>query len=500
VVLHTNDHHGSTLSSSAGEGGLAERAAFVGGVRRAHRNVLLLDAGDINTGTALSNMFDAEPDIRAYDAMGYRAMAVGNHEFDKPLSVLEKQIAASNFDFISANILRPDGSHFVKPYIIEDYGGGGGNEGNGSGGFRVAVSGLTTLLSLTSARPDTSLSFVPELDAAKATVRHVRDVEKADVVIICCHLGDVQQTGAHTTSVALASGLAKAGLPVDLIIDGHSHSKFNRAKVVKGIPIVTANEWGKYVGQAVLKIKGGKVTGFSWRPVHITTAEFPPDAAIAALLAPYVESADTALKEVVMTTADEFVFGPRLPRFMETASGDLVCEASNWYARTVLGIETDFAISNGGNIRAALPAGDVSREVIKTMLPFDNVLFVVKIPGTKVRELFDFIPTLNQGAGGFAQVSKEVRYTLSYDITGKHGKISGITIGGKAIDPGKTYTIVTNDFMAGGGDGYTALQSRDALNTSAWLSDVVVDYARTLPQPVQPVTDGRITVRGGVRP
>jgi 5'-nucleotidase/UDP-sugar diphosphatase len=231
--------------------------------------------------------------------------------------------------------------------------------------------------------------------------------------------------------------------------------------------------------------------------VHITTADFPPDAEIMALLAPYIEKANESLKEVVMTTSDEFVFGNRLPRYQETASGDLVSDAFNWFVRTELGIQSDFAITNGGGIRAALPKGAVTREAIKTMLPFDNWVFVVNIPGTQVLELFDFIPTQNQGAGGFAQVSKEVKYTLTYDAEGKNGKISDITIGGEPIDPQKIYTIATNDYMAGGGDGYTALQTPDILNSSMWLSDVVVDYAKTLPQPVRPETDGRITIIGG---
>jgi 5'-nucleotidase/UDP-sugar diphosphatase len=494
VVLHTNDHHGSTLASSAKEGGLAERATFVNSVKQAHANVLILDAGDINTGTALSNMFDAEPDIRAYDLIGYRAVAVGNHEFDKPFPTLEKQIAESTFDFIAANIVRSNGRYLDKPYIIQDYTDSRGN------GFRVAVIGLTTRRSLVVARPDSSLKFLPEIDAAKTMVKYVRNVEKADVVIICGHIGDVSETDGQTTSVALAKALLASSLPVDLIIDGHSHSKFEEAKIVGGIPIVTANEWGKYMGEAVLKIQNGRTIDIVWKPVHITTAEFPPDAATLALLAPYVEKADASLKEVVMKTSDEFIFGNRLPRYRETAAGDLVCDAFNWYVRTKLGIESDFAITNGGGIRAALPKGDVTREAIKTMLPFDNWLFVVKLPGNKVLELFDFIPTQNQGAGGFAQVSKEVKYTLTYDAEGKNGKITGVTIGGKPVDPKKTYTVVTNDYMAGGGDGYTALQSKDMLNTSMWLSDVIVDYAKTLPQPVRPATDGRIMVIGGTTP
>jgi 5'-nucleotidase/UDP-sugar diphosphatase len=113
-----------------------------------------------------------------------------------------------------------------------------------------------------------------------------------------------------------------------------------------------------------------------------------------------------------------------------------------------------------------------------------------------VIELFDFISTIKQGAGGFPQVSKEVHYTITIDAE-KNGVISNVTIGGKPIDPKKVYRIATNDYLVGGGDGYTVLQrSTDTLNTSMLLSDIVVDYAKTLPQPVSPALDGRITVTG----
>ena len=103
TVLHTNDHHGTVLAKD-GVAGLAERATFIATVREENPNVLVLDAGDINTGSALSNMFSAEPDIMGYNLIGYDAVAFGNHEFDKDLSTLKKQMEQAQFTWISANI------------------------------------------------------------------------------------------------------------------------------------------------------------------------------------------------------------------------------------------------------------------------------------------------------------------------------------------------------------------------------------------------------------
>ena len=177
--------------------------------------------------------------------------------------------------------------------------------------------------------------------------------------------------------------------------------------------------------------------------------------------------------------------------------GDLTSDAQVWYVRQN-GLQADFALTNGGNVRAPLPAGDVTRENIMTVLPFENYLYVVTLSGADVIELFNFIGSISPGAGAFAQVSKEVRYTITYGADGT-GTISDVTINGEPIDPNRTYKIVTNDYLAGGGDGYEVLtRSTDTFNTSRLLSDVVIDYVQTLPQPVMPEVDGRITIVGGV--
>ncbi|GHU26909.1 bifunctional UDP-sugar hydrolase/5'-nucleotidase [Spirochaetia bacterium] len=483
VVLHTNDHHGTTLAKD-GKGGLAERATLVNAERRDHRNVLLLDAGDINTGSALSNMFDAEPDIKAYNLIGYDAVAFGNHEFDNDFSVLQTQMGQSQFTWLSANIKKADGTYLGKPYIVKDF-----------GGFRVGIIGLTTLRSKVIASPDKSLTFIDEITAAKQTLADLKSKEHPDVIIIVGHIGDVLETDDQTTSPMIAEALSG----VDLIVDGHSHSKFEEPLFVNGIPIVSANEWGKFVGKAILKIQNGKVTGFSWRPVEITATAFAPDPAVAALIKPYYDQAQASLKEVVMQTSAVFEFGNRLSRYREIALGDLCADATAAYVRS-LGVDVDFAFHNGGNIRAELPAGAVTKEHILTVFPFDNMVYVVTLKGSDVIDLFNFIGSIRQGAGGWAQVSKEVRYTITYNEAGD-GTISGVTINGQPIDPAKTYKIGTNDYLAGGGDGYIPLtKSIDTFNTSMLLNDIVIEYAKTLPQPVVPATDGRIQVIGGVEP
>jgi 5'-nucleotidase/UDP-sugar diphosphatase len=476
ILLHTNDHHG-TILPNGGRGGLAWRSAYVKAIKAFNPQVLLVDAGDINTGSALSNMFNAEPDILAYNLMGYDVGILGNHEFDGTMDKLLNQGEKVNFPILSSNIKTADGNYLGVPYIVKQY-----------DGFTVGIFGITTLRSLIIASPDPSLVFINEIDAAKEMVDILKNQEKVDIVIGITHIGDVKEAADHITSPDLAAAVPG----IDIIVDGHSHSLFNAPKQVGNTYIVTANEWGKYIGQGKLSVVDRKLTNFMWLPLEIRE-----DTEITDMLAPYIEKANASLKEVVGEAADTFVFGDRLTRKIETALGDGICDANVWYFRTLYNQDIDFAFHNGGNMRAELPAGPITREQLLTILPFENYLYVASLKGSEIIELFNFIASIPQGAGGWAQVSKEVRYTIDY--TDGTGKLQDLTIHGEAVDPDRVYRFSTNDYLLGGGDGYTVLtKATEPFNTSLLLSYVVIEALQSLGEPVSPTTDGRITVIGGV--
>jgi 5'-nucleotidase/UDP-sugar diphosphatase len=249
------------------------------------------------------------------------------------------------------------------------------------------------------------------------------------------------------------------------------------------------------VGTAEIVIVDGNIADFVWKPVEI--AGFAPDAAVSAMLAPYVEKAEEALGEVVGRAAGEFVFGDRLTRFRETEIGNMVTDGIAWFARNAFGQTVDFAFTNGGGIRAPLPAGDITRGGILTILPFENFVYVASLSGARVVELFDFIATIPPGNGGFPQFSGEVRYTVNV----RDRVVSDLTVGGLPVDPDRTYRFATNDFTLGGGDGYTVLtNATEAFSTSTLLSDAVIEYIRhvqSVSGPIVPSTDGRMVVVGG---
>lgn len=132
------------------------------------------------------------------------------------------------------------------------------------------------------------------------------------------------------------------------------------------------------------------------------------------------------------------------------------------------------------------------------MLPFDNWIYLTKMKGSDVIKLFEFIASIPQGAGAFAQVSAEARYTIDYTNDIKKGELKDLTIKGKPVDPDAVYTFVTNDYLMGGGDGYAVLKNNvEAYNTSTTLRDVIIAYAQ-YKKILEPMTDGRITIVGGM--
>jgi 5'-nucleotidase/UDP-sugar diphosphatase len=241
LIIHTNDHHGAIFPSN-GFGGLSQRAELIKTLEKQYQNVLVLDAGDINTGSALSNVFKAEPDILAYNFIGYDAVVLGNHEFDNSPEILQKQMETAEFKFLSANVKTPGGEYLANPYIVKNF-----------GNIRAAIIGITT-----SSAPQTSLFakqfvFENEISSAREAVKKVRKEEKPDIIILLTHVG-------NENSTALADSVAG----IDFIIDGHSHARFDAPVFVNEVPIVSAFEWGKEVGQARFIFENGEIKSLVW--------------------------------------------------------------------------------------------------------------------------------------------------------------------------------------------------------------------------------------------
>ncbi|MBN2875794.1 MAG: 5'-nucleotidase C-terminal domain-containing protein, partial [Spirochaetales bacterium] len=235
------------------------------------------------------------------------------------------------------------------------------------------------------------------------------------------------------------------------------------------------------------------VTGFDWEAVSINDnvkgeakgPQFAEDASVKATLEAYRDKVEDLLKEKIGVAADTFPNGES--RKAETAIGDLVTDAMKFLTKAQ---GVDFAINNGGGIRADLPVGDITKKTIYTVLPFDNSVTVLKLKGTDVQALFDFIAT-TPGKGAFPQVSEGVSYTINVPA----GKCENILIGGQPIDPAKVYTIATNSYMATGGDGYVMFKNAlSTYETSLFQRDALISYLQATDKPIVPEIKGRITI------
>lgn len=474
ILLHTNDSHGSIVAVDS-VGGMAERAAFIRKVREEAPGVLLVDAGDINTGQAVSNMFDAKPDIESYNYMGYDAVTMGNHEFDKPVAVLLQQMKWANFPFLTTNISYR-GKTLGQGYLIKNI-----------NGIKVGLLGITTKNSENISIYANEVVFQNEVESARQGIQDLKK-QKVDIIIGLVHLGFTETTPDFITSTKLAEQVEG----FDILVDGHSHSYIEEPVKVKNTWIVTANQSGRYVGEGKVKVKRGKMTDFKWKPVMIKG--YQPDSTLFFQLRPFIDSANQDLQTVIGKAMQMYALykeGRNIARYEESALGDLVADALVWKARENLGMHVDFGLTNSGGIRESLPAGEITKGDVLAVLPFANTLEIVEIKGSDVKRLFGFIATVVPGNGAFAQVSKDVK--VVYDREAR--QVKSVLIHGKPVEDSTVYYMATGDYVASGKDGYDAGLSKQLKkeSTSRLMSEVVMEYI-CMKGKITPQTDGRIQI------
>ena len=494
VIIHTNDTHGHPVKflkyPAQDVGGLPARSTLVRQIRKENRNVLVLDAGDLNTGRAESNFFKAKPDIEGYNYIGYDAMTLGNHEFDNPTEVLEWQMSLAHFPFLSANIKIKDGEYLTRRYIIKKF-----------HGFKVAIFGLTTRETLLIGNQEhiKDLIFEDEIQVAKKLVPELK--KKADLIIALVHMG------IYPSFREGSRRLASEVDGIDLIVDGHTHTRLDSPIFVKKFGsdhktlIVQAWKWGLVAGKVDLWIQNRKVIDYQFEsiPINLKKEEkkadgskvysyigkkIEEDEVLLHALQSYVDKVESRLSEVIGHAEDIFYY--KDARRKETALGNIIADSMLWYTRN-MGV--DFAIHNGGGIRSDLPKGRITMKSIYEVLPFDNSVVILTLNGSDVLSLFDYIGKISAGDGAFPQVSEGVTFTINR-IT---GKCQDIHIKGQPIHQFRNYRIATNSYLASGGDGFRMfLNAIFKYDTSKFQKDVLIEYIQHVGGNIKPKTEGRI--------
>ncbi len=470
-IVHTNDVHGR-IEPTDDIVGYSRLATLVKMGQSVTDKTLVLDAGDVLHGTLLTNMFEGETSAVCLDLVGYDAVAPGNHDFnygaDRLIEGAKLAAEYSDIKVLSANVLNAKGEWVFQPYQIYSF-----------DGFEVAVVGLTTPDTQTKTHPKNveGLSFVSKavVQNAQAAIDYMNT--RADYVIVLGHIGN------DADSVVTSKEIVENIKGIDLFIDGHSHDVLENGMMVGDTLIVQAGEYMEYVGLVDVQVRNGKAVGeqaylISGAQVSdpstselakmVGITEVKEDPVVAGYVASQQAKIEKITSEVVASTPVALEGERAMVRTRPTNLGNMIADAM------IEATDADVALTNGGGIRASIAAGDVTRGDIITVLPFNNVAIVVEVTGQDIYDALEWgyskLPDTN---GGFPQTAgMRIVYSRFSD---PGSRIKRVLIDGKSIDKDATYTLVTNDFLAAGGDGYTMLDKPVTMYGKG-LDEIFTDY------------------------
>ena len=473
VILHTNDVHGAVE-------GYAYIAQLKADYEAKGAEVILVDAGDFSQGTTYVSSTKGADAVTMMNAAGYDVVTLGNHEFDYGYAQLKENMSKAKFKVVCADVFNEDGTPiFDASYTYTT-----------KSGVKVGFFGMETPETQTKANPALikGLTFATGDAFTKAAADQVAALKDADVVICLAHLGiDAESAPYRSTD------LYAAVKGIDFIVDGHSHTVMTKGE--KGEPIQSTGTAFANIGVIVIDDASKKIESNSLYEIKEDTAK---DATVAAAAKTIVDRVDKEYG-VVFAKSEVTLNGAKAPngnRDSETNNGDLITDAMLWKVmqnKEGLTVDADHvvAITNGGGIRAAIKPGDVTKKDINTVLPFGNTVAVIYVTGAELLEALE-ASTYSLPVGGFPQVAG-INFTLStavaYDANAETYPASTYygpksinrvvinSINGKPFDLNAKYAVITNNFVAAGGDTYYAFAAASSqFDTGRPLDEVLMEY------------------------
>ncbi len=481
VILHSNDVHGAIA-------GYAKMAGLAAEYKAKGAEVIIADAGDYSQGTVAVSSNKGLNAVTMMNAAGYDVATLGNHEFDYGIAQLKTNLSEADFTNVCCNIVDENGDKLFEGSTVIEI-----------GGVKVGFIGVNTPETQTKANPALikGVKWLSGDDMIKAVNDEAAALAgKADVIVVLAHLG-VDNESVPNRSVDLWNGVKDS---VDFIIDGHSHTVMDKGPADE--PIQSTGTAFANIGVVVIDNEAKTIE--SNKLVKVTD-ETASDKTVAAAAEAINEAIDKeygavfAKSEVLLNgeKATNEATGLRGNRTGETNLGDLITDAMLWKINEQGGVTVDadkiVALTNGGGIRATIKAGDITKKDINTVLPFGNTLAVVYVTGAELLEALEASTYCSPGAvGGFPQVSG-IDFVIScnkpYDSNEEtypgstyYGpksiqRVTIIDINGQEFDPEETYAVVTNNFVAAGGDTYYAFAAADSqFDTGFTLDEVVMEY------------------------
>lgn len=468
-IFHVNDVH-ARVDNYPAIGG------FVDAAKAQNKNTLLLDAGDTLHGQTIATLEEGESIVHILNAVGFDVMTPGNHDFNYGAQKLLSLKEQMQFPLVSCNVYQ-DGKHFLPSYQIFDL-----------EGASIAVIGVTTPSTAYSTHPDNvkGLEFRDPVDELKKAVAEISD--KVDAVIVLAHVG------LDPSSDVTTSKIAQEVPGIDLIIDGHSHTKLQDGIQVGNTLIASTGEYAENLGHVTIKIDGDSkqlsAELFDMSAVNTTDSSaddyIQPKASVQKLIDDTKESQKSILAEVVGKT----------PALLDGDRAHVRSEATN-----LSDLITDIilkesgaqvALHNGGNIRASIPAGEITRGDVIEVLPFGNYIVTKTVTGAELAAALEHgFTNYYTGGGGFPQFAG---IKATFDAAASAGeRLQEVTVGGAPLVMDEEYLLATNDFLAAGGDNYTMFENLPVQGEFSALDEVVIKHIQAgFPIPEQ--ADNRLTV------
>lgn len=480
VILHTNDVHGAIDN-------YASVAALKDAYEAAGAQVLLMDAGDFSQGSTSVNVSEGATAVELMNMAGYDVATTGNHEFDFGYANLKTLMESAEFPILAADAFTAEGDLAMD----------GDNLTFQLGDVTVGVFGLATPETATKAHPAKleGVTFLAEDELFACAQEQVDELTAAgcDYIICLGHLGiDAESTGNR--SIDLLENVTG----IDVFIDGHSHStqsdiaeETNGTGMVGDTILTSTGTKLESVGVVDIAADGTiDASTISMEELNATEG-FTPDQDIATRVSEINAQIEEDMGQVIGTSEVDLDGVRENVRASETNLGDLITDAMLWQAGQD-NEEVDAAITNGGGIRASIAAGDITKKSVNDVLPFGNTLYVVELTGAELLEALEASTYCTpEPVGAFPQVAG-IEFTINtgaaYDAGENYpgttyaepasiNRVTILTVGGQAFDVDATYTIVTNDFLAAGGDTYYAFSAAESgYDTGISLDQVVMDY------------------------
>ncbi len=466
-ILQVNDW--DRFEEDDDRGGFARLVSILEAEGADASNVLFLHAGDAISPSLLSGFDQGAHMITLLNELPIAAFTLGNHEFDFGPDVAAERVAEATFPVVSSNVKTASGEVFpgtVETLLLEVE------------GFTIGIYGLTTPDTIEIASPGDT-AFEPVLETGLAMQAALREAG-ADIVVALVHTGWEEDMSLFRNQAA------------DLILTGHDHDL--RVMYNGRTAMVESYNQADYVTAIELLVERDEDGDVSWSPSFrvLDSAAYAPAESGLALIQPFEERLSDELDIDIGEALVELDTRRATVRNQESNFGSLIADAIR------SATDADIGFTNGGGIRGDRlydPGHVLTRRDVLTELPFGNTTVLVELTGADLlAALENGVSQVEDGAGRFPQVSG---LSFTFDATKPAGeRVVEVKVGDAPLDPEATYRVATNDYMLGGGDGYTSFAKGTVIIDAAaatLMANTVINYITAIGGTVDLEPEGRIT-------